>query len=192
MTSSGERKPISEVKIGELLLAMNPDDGQLFFSPVLLFLDKDPKRKRQFYKIRTESGKSLTLTPTHLIFASSSNNQDEFTAKYASDVREGDFVLVSEAVKGEATPEAVVSIEVAIEAGAFAPLTSAGNLVVDGVVASCYAVVDSQSVAHAAFAPWRWRYAVLGNDIDDYEEGVHWYADWLYKVAAFIMPDRLR
>ena len=176
------------------MLALNPDSGELFFSPVILFLDRDPQERRQFYVLRTESGKSVTLTPTHLIFASQSDAEDDaFSAVFASDVREGDSVLVSTST-GTAVEDRVVAVEVTAATGVFAPLTAAGNLVVDGVVASSYAVIESQSVAHAVFAPWRWRAGLFGATDDDnrVETGVHWYADWLFSVARYVMPGKLR
>ena len=39
--------------------------------------------------------------------------------------------------------------------GAFVPLTMDGNVLVDGVLASCYASVD-HDVAHFGMAPMRW------------------------------------
>lgn len=51
--------------------------------------------------------------------------------------------------------EKVINIEAKIETGVYAPLTSTGNLVVDGVLSSCYALIDDQTLAHVAFAPVR-------------------------------------
>ena len=39
--------------------------------------------------------------------------------------------------------------------GAFTPVTMEGNIVVDGVLASCYAVVD-HDLAHIGMTPMRW------------------------------------
>ena len=39
--------------------------------------------------------------------------------------------------------------------GLFAPLTNAGNIVVDGVLASCYADFD-HDLAHIVMTPMRW------------------------------------
>ena len=39
--------------------------------------------------------------------------------------------------------------------GAYAPLTKKGNIMVDGVLASCYAYTD-HDVAHIALTPLRW------------------------------------
>ena len=57
---------------------------------------------------------------------------------------------------GRLAPATVTRVSLATEKGVFAPLTDSGNLVVDGVLASAYAVVNSQTVAHAAFGPVRW------------------------------------
>ena len=40
--------------------------------------------------------------------------------------------------------------------GIYAPLTREGNIVVNSVVASCYAVISDQDLAHLSFAPVRW------------------------------------
>ena len=63
-TSSRERKRLSDLTVGESVLA---SDGDLNFSPVLLFLDRNPDKWRRFVKIRTESGHTLTVTPSHLL-----------------------------------------------------------------------------------------------------------------------------
>ena len=91
----------------------------------------------------------------------------------------------------------VTSIEVTLERGVYAPLTAEGNLVVDDVLASCYAVVDSQAIAHLAFAPVRLYESIkdvfFGSDKKESTlEGVHPYADILYSTARYLIPNRIR
>jgi hypothetical protein len=123
-----------------------------------------------------------------------------FQVFYARDVYEGMRVLVQQS-DGVLRPSRVVAVDYPGSlTGVYAPLTAAGNIVVDGILASCYALVDSQSVAHAAFAPIRWwqgmREMLLTststeNEIE-VERGVHWYADLLYRVGEVVMPQHLR
>ena len=205
MTSSGARKEMKDVEIGDEILTVN-SAGDFEFSPVLLFLDRDPEETRKFVEITTETGAKLTLTPTHLVYhsefeAENSIEEDvssEFAAVYAEDVLVGDRVLVQSG--GRLRPERVVSRAVVASSGVFAPLTSTGTLVVDSVVASCYAVVDSQFTAHAAFAPVRlYESAKRGLSKLFFEDGeveaqngVHWYADVLYSMARVFLPNHLR
>jgi hypothetical protein len=204
MTSDGTRRKLSDLKVGESVLTVNRA-GQLEFSPVILFLDRDPQESRQFYTIKTETGHSLTLTPTHLLYsrlaAASTSDLDvdfneiepdmaAFEAVYAKDVREGDFVLVQNG-RGGLKPVRVFSIELDVLTGVYAPLTSAGNLVVDNVVASCYAVVDSQTLAHVAFAPLRWLSSIVWPASSE-AVGIHWYANMLYSMGEVMMPSHLK
>ncbi len=213
MLADGTRRSLAELKVGDSVLTVNRA-GQLEFSPVILFLDRDPREARQFYTVKTEAGHKLTLTPSHLLYANVDtdgafggeiiDNQVEedfssFEAVFAKDVREGDFVLVQDG-RGGLKPTRIVSIDIGVEMGVFAPLTSTGNLVVDNVVASCYAVVDSQTVAHAAFAPFRWANSLASilpatpltaSATSDVPAGVHWYADMLYSAARQFMSNHL-
>lgn len=177
------------MQIGDEVLAVN-GQGDLEFSPVMLFLDRDPNESRQFFVLKTEAGHALTLTPSHLIYAkteAAEAAEADFEAVYAKDVREGDFVLVQSS-RGDLVPSRVSAVEMRALTGVFAPLTSAGNVVVDNVVASCYAVVDSHSVAHAAFGPLR----LLTRLWPQREShGVHWYANALYSLAEVVMPTHL-
>ena len=190
MMSDGSKKRLTDLNIGDEVLSVNSATGELEFSPVILFLDRDPRETRQFYTLKTEKGHSLTLTPSHLIYSHFAENADiaEFEAVYAKDVQEGDFVLVSTS-KGDLERARVTQVDLRVLTGVYAPLTSAGNLVVDNVVASCYAVVDSQTIAHAAFAPLRWLSHLYTNDVTD---GIHWYARALYSIAETVMPSHLQ
>ena len=225
MLDTGNRKQMSDLEIGDVVLSVDAD-GNLQFSPVILFLDRDAKTRRQYYVVETESGVMLTVTPSHLIYADvsdsdvndvSSNDVENFVAVFASRVREGDYILVQQ--NGEMRPSRVVNIDTKVYVGAFAPLTSSGNIVVDGALASCYAVLENQFVSHTAFAPFRWSHKIKSwldfssRDVSNEDErnvrrsdslksestdnkqrttGIHWYADILYSLAQVLMPERLR
>ena len=191
-----------DLQIGEEVLAVDTVTGELTFSPVITFLDRNSKEPRQFFLITTETGETLTLTPTHLVYATSKENyQNEvinevstndltsFEAIYAKDIQEGDLVLVQTS-RGLLKPARVAAVETHVLTGVYAPLTSMGNLVVDNIVASCYAVVDSQWVAHTAFAPLRLA-ASFWPQADRHNDGIHWYARGLYSLAEFVMPRHL-
>jgi len=50
----------------------------------------------------------------------------------------------------------IVSIRYVSGIGIYAPLTREGNIVVNSVVASCYAVISDHDLGHLSFAPVRW------------------------------------
>ena len=75
--------------------------------------------------------------------------------------------------------------------GYVAPLTMSGTLLVNGMLASCYAVVDSHSIAHTAMAPVRWWYMINqqfshfvdGKTDSMHSNGTHWYPELLYTMT---------
>lgn len=155
--------PLQALRAGDLVQVMR-EDGTLAYSPVLMFLHRDPRVSRAFLRLSTARGTTLTLTPSHLIFlleagraAAAPPTVSDALQKggvvLAGRVEEGDFLLV--AGEGGVMLEKVVAVSYHEDGGVFAPLTAEGTLVVDGVVASCYAVIDSQALAHWAFLPVR-------------------------------------
>ncbi|XP_033210719.1 tiggy-winkle hedgehog protein isoform X2 [Belonocnema kinseyi] len=65
-TEKGARRRLDELHIGERIAALD-SRGDIVYSEVISFLDRQPSERRQFVHITTESGKSLTLTPAHLV-----------------------------------------------------------------------------------------------------------------------------
>lgn len=180
---------MEEIAPGDKILSID-SDGNEVFSDVLMFLDRNTSEVREFFQLTTESGKTLTLTPSHLLYSIQPEGitpDDEWllsknrylkgeVAKFflqkaeitfAKFVQIGDWVLVKKTngiVDGSSnliqdsssySVEKIVGIEAKIETGVYAPLTSTGNMVVDGVLSSCYALIDDQALAHFAFAPVR-------------------------------------
>lgn len=141
-------------------------------------------------------------------------------ATFASNVQIGDWIVTRE-VDGRLTPQKVVAVGVESRHGVLAPLTEQGTLVIDGVLVSCYAVIDDQAIAHLAFAPIRlannvrqslvhfWRSIRWWNHERTNEvsrsgvpvapatpttpraAGIHWYAAILYRIARFALPSHL-
>ncbi|CAI5638469.1 unnamed protein product [Oreochromis niloticus] len=196
---SGSQKPVSDLRPGERVLVSSGSDGsgELVFSEVLTFLDRDPKTRKLFYTLQTEAGAQLSLTAAHLIFVSKENcsegavpARDALRTVYASDAQPGQCVLVSEGKGGQKHREGRLSrisrVTVKEMKGVFAPLTQQGTVVVDGVVASCYAVVDQHSLAHWAFAPLRLIHSWTGTT-GGHSDGIHWYSQLLHWLGRKLL-----
>lgn len=278
---------ISELQTNDLVLTMNPRDGQLDFSPVIMWLDRDAYGEELYVELRTKSQRLIRLTSSHLIyvadepFDSTASSQQlvsimeqqqqqlksnkslnsyyyELTGnetatadlestqqqqqqrrkslpftiplsfedlaytQYARSAMVGQYLLTSlpediAALQRESrsdsqstrterwsklatgaftaanrlvfepkqsldnqierdassakhnkrdkravaqqhviTFDQIVSVNFVTRRGIYAPLTREGNIVVNSVVASCYAVINDQELAHLSFAPVRW------------------------------------
>lgn len=240
-TEDGLRKRLDEVQLGERVAAMN-SQGDLIYSEVIAFLDRAPREKRQFVRLHTESGRVLTLTPAHLVPI------EGRSTIFAARVKIGDKILIVDDKNDDITAtnnnnnnielmenilnnkvssdgnqrlirwDRVIETKLVLEMGVFAPLTTEGTLLVDDVIASCYAVIDSQTLAHYSFFPLRmWkslesffverptfsvretkseiRQLRTNNQttsivMEDNEKyiGVHWYASFLYSFASYVLP----
>jgi len=207
-TESGLKKYMKDLSIGDKVQAIN-EDGETVYSEVLLFLDRHTTELRSFIHITTESGEELRLTSTHLLYVGSEECSELscLAPTYAGKVEIGQvvYILGDEGVRGIVR---VISVKSVVSSGVYAPLTTEGNLVVDGVLASCYAVIDSQRVAHAAFLPLR-LWSNLQHNVRHLFRtlsvtgatprtsspmplsGVHWYADFLYSLGSLLLPSHL-
>lgn len=178
----GGTKLVRELRPGDRVLAAD-DQGRLLYSDFLTFLDRDDGAKKVFYVIETrEPRERLLLTAAHLLFVAPHNDSAAAEpearagagpppgaapgrrALFASRVRPGQLVyVVAEGGGGRRLlPAAVHSVTLREEAtGAYAPLTAQGTILINRVLASCYAVIEEHGWAHRAFAPFRLAHALL-------------------------------
>ncbi|KAH9369264.1 hypothetical protein HPB48_012340 [Haemaphysalis longicornis] len=176
-----------------------PTAGPQLYSEVIAFLDRQPEADRLFYTIVTDTGRQITLTPGHLLFYAGSvkdSPQPAFaghewnqtapnsTAPTSGGTcrRTGELVVCDWNAYAVCAPVWM--------SGVYAPLTREGTVIVDGVAASCYAGVQNQALAHWAFAPLRlWRSLAASSEPKPCGlEGVHWYADTLYRLFYRLLP----
>jgi hedgehog len=188
-TESGEVRQLRHLKVGEHVLSVN-SKGETVFSEVVMFLDRDVNQTREFVQIKTAGGAVLRVTPAHLLPVWKPQLETKY--HFADEVEENDFLLVN--VNNNLEPQRVTEVRAVLAKGFIAPLTREGTVIVDSVAASCYALVNSQSLAHLSFLPFR-TIKTLSNwfggskTVESKQLGIHSYAKALYKVKDYVLPN---
>ncbi|MGH0118841.1 UNVERIFIED_CONTAM: hypothetical protein FKN15_056228, partial [Acipenser sinensis] len=114
----------------------------------------------------------------------------------AKDVRQGNLVYTLHD-DGTLNPARVMRVGRLLRQGAYAPLTQGGILLVDGVLASCYALNCNQPLAHLSFAPYRAFHALrsfltqltqLGGSQQggEVQVSMHWYPLAMYRLGQWM------
>lgn len=188
----GATKLMRNLRPGDRVLTAADGGGPLVYSPVLSFLDRQPNATKTFYVIGTRAGLNITLTAAHLIFVTDcpslagETRKDSARTVFASEVRPGQCVLTPQ---GEAALSAVTFVMQRSSSGLYAPLTHSGSIVVNGVLASCYAALDSHRLAHWVLAPLRFFYSLMGPS-EAQSDGLHWYPRLLQRLGQTLLDAR--
>jgi len=190
----GRTKTMKELQIGDKVAGMDAT-GRIVYSRVMTFLDIKPNSSNTFITIRTKTpAAEVAITESHLIYQLNKQAQLETTV-FARDLKVGDFVYVRHGTALEKfTAGRVVGIKWSRSKGAYAPLTETGNIVVNNVLCSCYAMISDQRVAHWSFAPLRFAEWLFPGIAAHNSSGVHWYAQALYNFYTswnYVTQDRL-
>ncbi|XP_043920720.1 sonic hedgehog protein [Protopterus annectens] len=195
---NGVTKMIKDLNPGDRILAAD-EEGKLVYSDFIMFLDKEEKSKKIFHVIETKEPKRrIPLTTAHLLFLSSNstNNEEPFQTTFASNVAPGQIIYISERDKNQLQAVTVERVYLKEYIGAYAPLTTQGTVLINGVFASCYAVIEEHNWAHLAFVPLRLGYKIASLIFPKeqkmingtcQEDGVHWYSKVLYQLGTWIL-----
>jgi hypothetical protein len=163
-TRKGDKR-MDEIEVGDEILSSVSWDGNsaVSYQPITQFIHKDPSVFTRYTVISTDSGRSLALTPYHLlphfdchILERDSISVREYevlftqSAKFANKARAGQCVLVVD-LEGKLIAERITNVTSSVRQGVFSPITASGIIVANGVQASCYSSVENHSLQHAFF-----------------------------------------
>lgn len=127
-------------------------NGNAAVTKVYAFSHSDAKITASFVRLALASGGALTVSHGHWLYFADGQ------AVRACDVRVGDMLRsvngAVESVGGNATM--VVDVTQVNAKGLYNPHTTSGDIVVDGVVASCFTDAVDRQTAEALLAPVKW------------------------------------
>lgn len=183
LTEGNEKRKMEQIQIGEIILTLQ--GGKLVPTTVVGFLEKySNKRANEYLNLTLESGNSLRISGLHLVFVAEMDNN--FKSVMAKDIKRGNMLMVQD---GQVTTTSrVLKIKKEVLLGVYAPLTSAGTMIVDNVWVSCYAdVVTPHWLVHFVMAPVRWWPETLLDDKNSQDrEGIKPIAIFLRSLGRMI------
>lgn len=136
--ADGNKKALSSVKVGDRVLV---GDGS--FSRVVAFTHKDMNERVRFLRLHLTHGFSLRASAGHYVFIG--NNSRLMAMR---DVQIGD-VMQTVTKEGFSQWAVVHKIDAIWDQGLFNPQTESGDIVVDGVRASCYTEAIDPLLGHS-------------------------------------------
>ena len=140
---------IEELQLGDEVQTIQ--NGNILMTNFLGWIHKEEDHTERFLKLKTESAQ-ITLSEKHVIFYKpKGRKEDTMTTIFADLVEEGDLLEVI--LDGKVHWERVINIDSETRKGIYAPLTTAGTILVDNVLASCYADFAFQSVVISPSTP---------------------------------------
>ncbi|XP_051880769.1 indian hedgehog protein-like [Pristis pectinata] len=194
LLEDGRRKKVSELQPGDRVQTVD-QEGQIIFSTFMTFLDHEPEAVKIFHVLETQDPpRRLLLTAAHLVFVADNFTSDlgRFRPTFASEVRVGQYVYTADDTAQR--PARVTGISLQADVGAYAPLTQHGTLVVNGMLASCFAAIEGHGLAQLAFAPLRLCYrlaSIFGQSSPAvYQEGMHWYSQLLHRLGRLLLSPK--
>ena len=196
-----KKKQMGDLSIGDRVQACDTKSRRLIYSEVIMFAHRDPGVEQVNYlKIVLEDTSSIVLSSNHLIMSG-----ERMKATMARNIKV-DHMLFTIDKEGVISSKKVVAIEEIIDSGVFCPITKEGNVVVNNILASCYASVNdqaffhglfkvsAQNVAHLGLLPMRvlhkFRVKWVGQSAGK-DEFVHPYIRWLCKLKLPWMDGEL-
>ncbi|KAM7540443.1 hypothetical protein Aperf_G00000043477 [Anoplocephala perfoliata] len=194
MSSTGLPVSLTDLQIGDYVMTLDPLSFKPYATKVSVFLHRDEHQYSPWIEIaysRDDGHKpsKLRLTANHLIH----RWNKEHSVVFANQIRPGDKIACSLGRPGSfCRVEGIHVINSSLaETGVYAPLTTSGDMLIDGVYVSCYAHIRNEWLARLSAIPLFIKFAIFGHDSMETFSGVHPYFGLLLKIAQFLIPDQL-
>ncbi len=192
------QKKMVNLDVGDKVMSCDEKRNRAIFTQVIMFAHRaSDAMDVEYLKIALEDGNKITLSGNHLVMVG-----ERKKAIMAQKVKPGD-ILFSVDENLEISPKKVLAVEKVIEQGVYCPITLHGNLIVDNVLASCYASVQdhvffeglvkisAQSIAHFGLMPMRALHKLRSKWLRKIPNGqtIHPYVQWLCELNPSCMAN---
>ncbi|CAB4041517.1 sonic hedgehog, partial [Paramuricea clavata] len=186
-----KQKKMVKLEVGDKIMGWDEKRNRAIFTEVIMFAHRaSDAMDVEYLKIALEDGNKITLTGNHLIMVGKHKK-----AILAQKVKPGEILFTVDENR-EISPKKVLAVDKVIEQGVYCPFTVHGNLIVDNVLASCYASVQdhvfleglvkisAQSIAHFGLVPMRALHKLRFKWWKKIPNGqtMHPYLQWLCKL----------
>ncbi|CAF3773377.1 unnamed protein product [Rotaria sp. Silwood1] len=189
--SNGKYKEVGNLQSGDEIITI--DQSKIISTEMIMMLDKQISKEALFYTLRTDSGNEISLTEYHLIPITNSNGNENYL--FAKQIKIGDYLFVLFNGKFKYSP--VINITIEMKKGYYAPLTMKGTLLINNILASCFANVNNHHLAQNYMTPFRYYYK-FARFISLYDpfninktEGLYWIVNIMLYFARYFRSDAL-
>ena len=206
--ASGEQKSIIELRPGDFVQAID-SDGKLISSEIVFLMHKNTTKEGSliFWLRRFEFFENWFNLAMFLILSDSKNNSISLSSSHllftkeagyvnAVKVKLGDTLRHYSVDKQEFVDLKVTSIRFELKRGYTAPLTNEGTILVNNIDASCYAEINSHTLADWSMFPMKLWYKLTKyfggkyHVADNVDTDI--YTDLLYKFVVNYVPSILK
>jgi len=202
--SNGARKKVRDLKIGDEVRVMLSDDDNYHqnnnnnnnnnikrgasFEPIVTFGHHDTILPSKYVRVVLDDGNKLELSNDHLIFISNENNADNTNGnrKQTKRRRETPPVPASTLRVGQMLYDGrrIQKLEYDIlRYGAYAPFTSSGTIVINGILISTYITLQPNQTYLQLFGSS----TTTTNDDNASSSCYYYYGCWSYQFLAHNM-----
>lgn len=166
VTTPNGKKRMDQIDIGDYVLTASLE--KTYFTPITLWIHREPEKVQEFLTIMTEYGKTLRMTARHFMYRNKCGNSyqqyikilpHDAEAIFAEDLKVGDCVVVM--YRGKFRQQKIESITKNIRTGIYSPLTNNGRIIVNDMLASCYSEIQQNTLQTTFF----WAYDRLRNKL---------------------------